>query len=318
VCGYTRAHQALEEALAEFLGRPRALLFSTGYMANLGVVATLMDRHGQVLEDRLNHASLLDAAQLAGARLVRYAHADAGALAERLARRESQQSLVASDGVFSMDGDLAPLPALCRTARDADAPFMLDDAHGIGVLGARGRGSVEQHGLDAHDVPILVGTLGKAIGTFGAFVAGSEALVEALIQYARTYIYTTAPPPALAEATRVALGLIDEEAWRREALHALIDRFRRGAAALRLPLRESATPIQPLLIGDSARALAASEALLERGLLVTAIRPPTVPAGSARLRITLSARHRPEDIDRLLDALGAIALWAPDRGDAHG
>jgi 8-amino-7-oxononanoate synthase len=319
VCGYTRAHQALEEALAEFLGRPRALLFSTGYMANLGVVAALTGRHDEVLEDRLNHASLVDAAQLAGARLRRYAHVDVRALAQRLAHGASDRTLVVSDGVFSMDGDLAPLPALCAAVRAAGATFMLDDAHGIGVLGARGRGSVEQHVLDATDVPILVGTLGKALGTFGAFVAGSEALIESLIQYARTYIYTTAPPPALAEATRVALGLIDREAWRRDALQSLVQRFRSGAAALGLPLLPSRTPIQPLLIGDSGAALAASEALLERGLLVTAIRPPTVPAAGARLRITLSARHRPEQVDQLLDALGAIApLWSADRRDAHG
>jgi 8-amino-7-oxononanoate synthase len=315
VCGYTRAHQALEESLAEFLGRPRALLFSCGYMANLGVVATLSDRHGQVLEDRLNHASLLDAARLAGARLRRYAHADADALAARLEDGDAGDLLAASDGVFSMDGDLAPLPALCRVARDARAIFVLDDAHGIGVLGARGRGSLEHHGVDQEDVPVLVGTLGKAIGTFGAFVAGSDALIEALIQYARTYIYTTAPPPAIAEASRVALGLLDEEAWRREALHALIRQFRSGAQALGLTLLPSSTPIQPLLVGDAARAVEASEALLARGLLVAAIRSPTVPAGSARLRISLSARHEPAQIDQLLDALGAIAhLCVPERG----
>jgi len=319
VCGYTRAHQQLEEALAEFLGRPRALLFSCGYMANLGVVATLTNRHGYVLEDRLNHASLLDAAQLAGARLRRYAHADVNALAARLEGSDQGEGLIVSDGVFSMDGDLAPLPALCRIARDAGLIFMLDDAHAIGVLGARGRGSIEHHGVDQDDVPVLVGTLGKAIGTFGAFVAGSDALIEALIQYARTYIYTTAPPPALAEATRAALGLLDEEAWRRDALHALVQQFRQGAQALGLRLLPSATPIQPLLIGDAARALAASDALLERGLLVAAIRPPTVPADSARLRITLSARHQPAQIDQLLDALGAIAhLWSPGRGESVG
>jgi 8-amino-7-oxononanoate synthase len=307
VCGHTRAHHALEEELAVFTGRPRALLFSTGYMANLGVVAALTGRDDDVCEDRLNHASLIDAARLAGARVRRYAHADAAALESRLARCKRDTALVATDGVFSMDGDVAPLPALAAAAGAAGAAFMVDDAHGVGVLGARGRGSVEEHALGIDDVPILIGTLGKALGTFGAFVAGSDTLVEALIQSARTYIYTTAPPPALAEATRAALALVDEEAWRRETLRALVLRFRAGAAELGLPLLPSSTPIQPLLIGDAARAIAVSEALLERGLLVTAIRPPTVPQGSARLRITLSARHTPADVDRLLEALAAIA-----------
>jgi len=314
VCGHTRAHHALEEELAAFIGRPRALLFSTGYMANLGVVAALVSSDDDVLEDRLNHASLLDAARLAGARLRRYAHADAAALEARLARRERAPAFVATDGVFSMDGDVAPLAALGAAARAAGAALMVDDAHGIGVLGARGRGSLEEHRLGIDDVPILVGTLGKALGTFGAFVAGSETLIEALIQGARTYIYTTAPPPALAEATRAALALVDEEAWRRDALRALVLRFRTGAAELGLPLLPSTTPIQPLVVGDAARAVAASEALLERGLLVTAIRPPTVPQGSARLRITLSARHTFAQVDRLLGELAAIApLFAPAR-----
>jgi 8-amino-7-oxononanoate synthase len=307
VCGHTRAHHALEEALADFVGRPRALLFSTGYMANLGVVSALAGRGWTVLEDRLDHASLLDAARLAGAQLRRYAHADAQALAARLADCDGARTLVATDGVFSMDGDLAPLPQLAGAARGRGAALVVDDAHGLGVLGARGRGCLEHFALDCDDVPVLVGTLGKALGTFGAFVAGSDALIETLIQSARTYLYTTAPPPAIAAATQAALALVDEEPWRRAELRALVQRFRSGAAALALPLLPSSTPIQPLLLGDAARALAASEALLERGFLVTAIRPPTVPGGGARLRIALSARHGAADVDRLLEALAALA-----------
>jgi 8-amino-7-oxononanoate synthase len=306
VCGHTREHHALEDALAEFTGRPRALLFSTGYMANLGVVSSLAGRHDVVLEDRLNHASLLDAARLAGARLLRYAHGDAGALTERLDGVGTARRLVVTDGVFSMDGDLAPLPPLSAAARAAGATLVVDDAHGIGVLGARGRGTLEHFGLGVDDVPVLVGTLGKALGTFGAFVAGSDVLVETLEQSARTYIYTTAPPPALAAATRAALALVDEEPWRRSDLAALVEGFRFGARERGLTPLDSHTPIQPLLVGDAARAVAASDALLERGFFVTAIRPPTVPAGSARLRITLSARHRPEQVDGLLDALAEL------------
>lgn len=301
VTGHSRAHHALEEELAEFTGRPRALLFSTGYMANLGVASALLGRGDRAVEDRLNHASLLDAAQLAGARLVRYHHGDADDAARRM-QSEGEQ-LVLTDGVFSMDGDLAPLPALAAAARAHGAWLMVDDAHGLGVVGDHGRGCLEHFGLDMDAVPILMGTLGKAIGTFGAFVAGSEDLIETLIQQARTYIYTTAPPPAVAEAARASLRLVQRESWRREHLRALVARLRRGAEQLGLPLGNSATPIQPLMVGDSAAALALSEALLARDILVTAIRPPTVPAGSARLRVTLSAAHAEEDVDRLLDAL---------------
>jgi 8-amino-7-oxononanoate synthase len=311
VCGHTREHHALEEALAAFVDRPRALLCSTGYMANLGVVGALAGRHDRVWEDRLNHASLLDAARLAGARLLRYAHGDAQALAQRLTDSGGAGGLVVTDGVFSMDGDLAPLPRLAAVARDAGATLVVDDAHGIGVLGARGRGTLEHYGLGSDDVPVLVGTLGKALGTFGAFVAGSEALIETLIQSARTYIYTTAPPPALAAATRAALALVDAQPWRREQLRAHVQRFRDGATALGLCLLPSSTAIQPLIVGDAALAVAASDALLEHGFHVSAIRPPTVPAGSARLRVTLSARHSAQQVDALLDALAQIAVRLP-------
>ena len=307
VDGHSRAHHALEEALAAFTGRPRALLFSTGYMANLGVITALLGRNDALCEDRLDHASLIDAGLLSGARLRRYRHADPASLATHLARHPEGRRLVASDGVFSMDGDLAPLPALAAQARRYDAWLMVDDAHGIGVLGAGGRGSVDHFGLGMDEVPILMGTLGKALGCCGAFVAGSEVLIETLIQQARSYIYTTALPPAVAEATRAALRLAEAEDWRREKLQALIARLRGGAAQLGLTLMPSETPIQPLLVGEPGRAVALSEALLAHGILVTAIRPPTVPAGGARLRITLSAAHAEADVDRLLAALEAEA-----------
>ena len=305
VTGHSRAHHALEEELAAFTDRPRALLFSSGYMANLGIAGALMGRGDQVLEDRLNHASLLDAGLISGANFARYAHADAAALRKGFAET-SGNTYVMTDGVFSMDGDVAPLPELARAAGEAGAFMMVDDAHGFGVIGKMGRGSLEHHGLGAAEVPIYMATLGKACGAFGAFVAGSEALVESLIQGARTYIYTTATPAALAEATRAALKLMETETWRREHLDALIVRFRAGAKQLDLKLMDSVTAIQPLRVGESAEALALSQSLKERGILVAAIRPPTVPAGTARLRITLTAAHTEAQVDRLLDALSTV------------
>ncbi len=308
VTGHRFAHHALEEELAAFLGRPRALLFSSGYMANLGAVGALFGRQDVVYEDRLNHASLLDAAEYAGAKLIRYPHADVAALAERLSTAPAGgERVVVSDGVFSMDGDIAPLAELAAMAKRYGAWLVVDDAHGIGVLGD-GRGSLAHCGVGMEDAPILVGTLGKALGTMGAFVAGSEALIETLIQEARTYIYTTATPPALAEATRVALRLVTEEGWRRAHLQGLIARLRMGMQGLGLPLSNSTTPIQPLILGTVARAVAASEMLLARGILVTAIRPPTVPEGGARLRITLSAAHTTEQVDRLVETLAEVLI----------
>ena len=302
VLGHSTPHHALEEALAEFTGRPRALLFSTGYMANLAAVTALVGQGDTVLEDRINHASLLDAGLLSGARFSRYLHNDAVSLASRL-QKATGNTLVVTDGVFSMDGDLADLPALCAAARQKDAWVLVDDAHGFGPLGATGGGIVEHFGLGVEDVQVLVGTLGKAFGTAGAFVAGSEELIETLIQFARPYIYTTSQPPAVACATLKSLELLRTEGWRREHLNKLIARFREGAAAIGLTLMDSATPIQPILIGDSARALRLSALLRARGLLVTAIRPPTVPAGSARLRVTLSAAHSEAQLELLLHAL---------------
>ena len=307
VIGHSAPHHRLEEALAEFTGRPRALLFSTGYMANLAAVTALVGRGDTVLQDRLNHASLLDAGLLSGARFSRYLHSDAASLASRLAKAEGN-TLVVSDGVFSMDGDLAPLPALAAAAKNTGAWLLVDDAHGFGPLGATGGGIVEHFGLGMDEVPVLVGTLGKAFGTAGAFVAGSEELIETLIQFARPYIYTTSQPPAVACATLQSLRLLREEGWRREHLQRLIARFRQGAAEIGLTLVDSPTPIQPILIGDSERAVRLSARLKELGVLVGAIRPPTVPAGTARLRVTLSAAHSEAHLERLLDALASA--WA--------
>jgi len=301
--GHTQAHHALEEELAEFTGRERALLFSTGYMANLGVVSSLIGRGDAVFEDRLNHASLIDAGLLSGSRFSRYTHADPKALDQKIQRSTASEKLILTDGVFSMDGDIAPLPELANIAREQDAWLMVDDAHGIGVLGENGRGSLEHFGLNDEAVPILMGTLGKALGTAGAFVAGSHDLIEFLIQTARTYIYTTAMPAAIAEATRTSLKLVQQENWCRLELANLIQRFRKGADELGLELMPSETPIQPLIIGDTFKAVSISEQLLEQDILVSAIRPPTVPDGTARLRFTFSVEHTEEQVDRLLMAL---------------
>jgi 8-amino-7-oxononanoate synthase len=311
ICGHRTAHAALEEALAEWTGRERALLFSTGYMANLGVMQALLQRDDLCVQDKLNHACLLDGAQLAGAELKRYPHADVDGAARQLGRRSDVAALLATDGVFSMDGDIAPLPALAALCQREGATFMVDDAHGLGVLGAQGAGSVIDSGLSQRDVPILMATLGKALGCSGAFVAGSAELIDGLVQSARTYIYTTATPPALAAASLAAVRLAQAEGWRRDKLNQLIDRFRQGAAQLGLPLMPSPTAIQPLLLGDAQAALGAAEALEQQGLLVTAIRPPTVPQSQARLRITLSAMHTETDVDRLLDALSRLPTGAP-------
>jgi len=311
ISGHGTAHHDLEEVLADFTGRPRALLFSTGYMANLGVMSALTQRGDVIFEDRLNHASLIDAGLLSGARLQRYPHGDTKILAGRLVEYSGRQRFIASDGVFSMDGDLAPLPELTAIAQRYDASLVIDDAHGFGVMGAHGRGTLEHFGVGINEVPVLVCTLGKALGTFGAFVAGSKELIETLIQHARTYIYTTALPPAIAYATTVSVALLEQEAWRRDQLFSLIRRFRDGAHQLGLPLHTSETPIQPLIVGDAESALNISQALRDEGILISAIRPPTVPKGSARLRITLSAAHSEADVDRLLHALDTTLKATP-------
>lgn len=307
VSGHDSEHHALEEELAAFVRRPRALLFSTGYMANLAVASVLVGRGDHVIEDRLNHASLLDAGLASGARFARYAHGDVAALRSKLRRAGAAgQLLVMTDGVFSMDGDVAPLREIAAACRAADASLLVDDAHGFGVLGATGAGSVEDAGLTVADVPLLMCTLGKAIGTFGAFVAGSEVLIESLLQRARTYIYTTALPPAVAAATRAALRVLRDEPERRERVRAHAARFQAGVRALGLQAMPSTTPIQPLLAGDEAAAVAASDALFESGIWVPAIRPPTVPAGTSRLRFTFSASHTDAEVDQLLDALRTL------------
>ncbi len=307
VSGHFEPHHALEEELARFTGRKRAVLFSTGYMANLGIISALVRRAEGILQDRLNHASLIDGAILARARLRRYRHRDIAQVERRLAAAGKAIRLVVTDGVFSMDGDMAPLPALAKLCREHDAWLIVDDAHGLGVLGETGRGSLEHFGLSAVDVPVLMGTLGKAFGTFGAFVAGGDDLIETLIQQARTYIYTTAVPPAIALATVASLRVAQQETWRRERLQELVRHFRDKVAPLGFALTDSNTPIQPLIIGDSAQAVALSARLEQHDILVPAIRPPTVPEGSARLRITFSAAHELEHVDRLIDALGACA-----------
>ena len=308
--GHRAPHAELEAALADWTGREAALLFATGYMANIGVLDALLSRGDICVQDRLNHASLLDGARLCGAVLRRYPHADADAAARQLTLRPGAAALLASDGVFSMDGDVAPLRALAAQARAAQATLLIDDAHGLGVSGPRGAGSVAAAGLDARDVPVLIGTLGKALGTQGAFVAGPRALIEALAQFARAHVYSTAPPPAVAAATLAALHLARQGEDLRARLAARIAQLRAGAAALGLHLLPSQTPIQPLLLGDARTALAWSHALEQAGLYVPAIRPPTVPAGQARLRIVLSAAHGAEHVARLLDALAALRARA--------
>ncbi len=302
VSGHLEIHDALEEALARWTGRERALLFSTGYMANLGVLQALADRHTAIFQDRLNHASLIDGAALSGARSRRFHHRDAIDLESLLARSECAHKLVVSDGVFSMDGDIADIATLVEVSRQHSAWLMIDDAHGVGVLGDNGSGCVGST-WNSSEVPILVGTLGKALGTAGAFVAGDAELIEHLIQFSRSYIYTTAQPPAIAAATLKALEIVQSEPERRAQLNANIAYFRREALLLGLPLNDSATPIQPLILGDEARPLSWAAQLQQRGIHVGAIRPPTVPSGEARLRITLSAVHTREHIDQLLAAL---------------
>jgi 8-amino-7-oxononanoate synthase len=316
ICGHRSEHAELEEALAAWTGRERALLFSTGYMANLGVLQALLKRGDICVQDKLNHACLLDGATLSGAELKRYPHADVAAAARQFASRTGSAALLATDGVFSMDGDVAPLGDLAALCAQEHATLMVDDAHGLGVFGPHGAGSVGEAGLGQHEVPVLMATLGKALGCMGAFVAGPTALIEGLVQFARPYIYTTAMPPALAAAALEAVQLAQADDWRREKLFALIERFRRGAAELELPLAASASAIQPLLLGSATAALAAAQTLERRGLLVSAIRPPTVPSGQARLRITLSAAHEQAHVDRLLDALETLHLPPAPRAAA--
>jgi len=305
VSGHCALHHELETSLAAFTGRPAALLFSTGYMANLGIVTVLAGRDDEIFADKLNHASLNDAALLSRAKLTRYPHLDLAVLEKRLATSRAKRKLVVTDAVFSMDGDMAPVPELLALCERYDALLVLDDAHGFGVLGSGGRGILEHFDITSERI-VYMATLGKAAGVFGAFVAGPVVLTYYLVQRARSYIYTTATPPLLSAALAASLRLIEGEAWRRERLRELIAGLRQSLKLRRWRLMDSTTPIQPVIIGANQETLAVSEALRERGLWVPAIRPPTVPKGEARLRISLSAAHSLEDVAQLAAALNEL------------
>ncbi len=305
VSGHHRAHDNLERALASFVGLPRALLFSAGYLANLAVVTVLAGRSSDVFADRLNHASLNDAMILSRATCVRYPHCDVAALEAFLERSNAANKVVITDAVFSMDGDIAPLADIASLCERYAAWLIVDDAHGFGLLGPSGRGALAHFGLDSPHIA-YVGTLGKAAGVSGAFVAGSEQLVELLIQRARAYIYTTASPPALAAALVKSVELMQAEDWRRQCLVDLSARIARNLKLRRWRLLPSKTAIQPLIVGENSETLALSDALASAGILVPAIRPPTVPKGSARLRISLSAAHTDADVDLLIETLRGV------------
>ncbi|MEW5892184.1 MAG: 8-amino-7-oxononanoate synthase [Pseudomonadota bacterium] len=306
VAGHHRLHEQLERELADFVGLPDALLFSTGYMANLGAITALVGRGDAVFGDKLNHASLVDACLLSRAELTRYPHGDLDFLEAKLKASRAKNRLVVTDAVFSMDGDVAPLPELLALCERHNAWLLVDDAHGFGVLGEQGRGSLNHFNLRSDRI-VYMATLGKAAGVFGAFVAGHATLIEWLVNKARTYVYTTATPPLLAAAVSASLKVIAADGWRRERLRALVAQLKAGMADLPWRLLPSDTPIQPLIVGDSAAALRLAEGLRARGLMTPAIRPPTVPAGTARLRLSLSASHEPADIERLLAALRDLA-----------
>ncbi|MCU7959144.1 MAG: 8-amino-7-oxononanoate synthase [gamma proteobacterium symbiont of Bathyaustriella thionipta] len=305
VCGHSRAHHVLEEELADFVGAPRALLFSTGYMANLGVLSALCGRHDSILQDRLNHASLLDGAKLSGAKLLRYRHADVEDMRSRAQQTKSLR-LIATDTIFSMDGDGAPVQHIQQLADEQSCWALFDEAHAIGVSGRQGRGLACVSDKNWPQNRIVMGTLGKAVGVTGAFVAGSELLIESLIHKARSYIYTTAMPPAVAATVSASLRIIRHADDKRQHLAELIQYWRAGAQQSGLNLLPSDSAIQPLLLGSSARVRYYSRQLQQRALLVGAIRPPTVARGSARLRITLTAAHTKAHVDRLLSALCEI------------
>ncbi|MCP1727958.1 8-amino-7-oxononanoate synthase [Natronospira proteinivora] len=306
ITGHSPEHAALEAELAEWTGREAALLFSTGYMANLGLAQALAGKGDSLVQDKLNHASLIDGGQLSRARLIRYHHADAEHLDQRLATAPGHR-LVMTDSVFSMDGDIAPLKQIANHCQAHQATLMVDEAHGLGVLGPEGRGAAAEAGLGPAQVPVFMGTLGKALGGFGAFVAGSRTLIDYLQQYARAYVYTTATPPSVAAMVRAGVAICREDTGPRDQLAARIAQFREGAEAHGIPLMPSRTPIQPIRVGEAAPTVALSRALAEAGFLVQAIRPPTVPAGTARLRVTLSAAHSEADVEALVAALAT--LW---------
>ena len=307
ISGHTAAHHALEEELAAFVERPRALLYGSGYTANVGVINALLSIGDQVFEDRLNHASLLDGGWISRADFHWFEHRDIQQLRCIVAERTNLpcRRLIVSDGVFSMDGDQCHLDELIALAQGTDSWLQIDDAHGIGVYGEHGKGTVDPAHYSTQDVPVLIGTLGKSFGTAGAFVAGEEALIETLIQKSRNYIFTTAMPAALACATSRSLEIVKNESWRRDRLNSLVRRFQDGVRTLNLPVPESNSPIQPLVLGDTDTTLSVSRSLEDQGCFVVPIRPPTVPVDTSRLRITFTAAHSHEDVDRLLEALGS-------------
>ncbi len=302
IVGHSHEHHQLEEELAEFLGTEKALLFSTGFMANLGVLTSLLDKRDLIVQDKLNHASLIDGGIASEAKNSRFAHKDMASL-ERQLQHAAETKLIVSDGVFSMDGDIAPINELVEMKQKHKASLMIDDAHGFGVLGNQGKGSLEHFALEQSAAEIYMATLGKAVGGFGAFVAGGKDLIESLIQFARSYIYTTAMPAAIAAANRAGLALIQSESERREQLIKNIRYFRALAFEQDLPLMDSETAIQPLLLKHNDKALRVSQELKDKGILALAIRPPTVPINTARLRITLSAAHNKSHIEQLVDNL---------------
>ena len=304
VIGHQQPHHDLERELAKFTGRDRALVFSSGYMANLGILSGLFSKGDAIIQDKLNHASLIDGARLSGANFLRFRHNDLDHLETQFEKAiDSPRKVLAVDGVFSMDGDMSPLNDLPSICKKYDAALMVDDAHGFGWLGDNGAGISEYFNLDQNDLPILMGTLGKAVGVAGAFVAGSNALIETLIQFSRSYIYTTALPPACASAILQSLKVIKDEPQRRTHLKELINYFKEKTNGLDFKFLPSSSAIQALVIGDNLRALAFSERLMKEGIMISAIRPPTVPAGSARLRITLSAAHTFSQLDQLIQIL---------------
>ncbi|KZY61510.1 hypothetical protein A3742_11425 [Oleiphilus sp. HI0071] len=307
VCGHFEPHDQLEQALAKFTGRDKALLFSSGYMANLAVSNALCDPKSLILQDKLNHASLIDGAKLSGARSQRYLHSSIESLDSYLTKFSTNgtygQKLIITDGVFSMDGDVAPLGELAKLADQFSALLAVDDAHGLGVLGEGGRGSVAEAGLSQEQCPLLIGTFGKAFGTFGAFVAGPKALMEVFEQRARSHIYTTALPPAIAAATNASLHLVEQAGEQRAHLQSLIEAFHKELAGDGFELLQSRTAIQGVVIGANESVMRTARFLEESGLLVGAIRPPTVSPGSSRLRITLTATHTMDDLDCLVTAL---------------
>lgn len=305
VTGYTTLHREVEAAVADYLQLPAALLCSSGYCANLSLIGALVERGDMVFHDRYNHASLLDATRLAGARLRRYPHLDTAALEQQLASSACPAQLLVTEGVFSMDGDSAPLAGLADCAQAYGLTLIVDDAHAFGVLGTQGRGSAEALGLEPGRVPLRIVTFGKALGLAGACIVGSEQIIEALVQFARPYIYSTACPPPLCHALLAALETMQNEPWRRQRVEGLVSRFQAGARARDIPVGAGNAPIQPVILGEVPTAIRAAEALRAAGFLVKAFRPPTVPAGTARLRICLSAVHDDAQVDGLLDALEA-------------